>query len=137
MSHYITTNTSIYDDMINCNIFINELLIDYYDNKKFIFYYSTYEDLRNSILNNSFDKCKKLKNNLFYNKNNIFILRVKDNKIIKLPKLIINNTNSNFDYSFFIHMIKKKIYSIIVNSEINKNNLLIVNSIIYLYNNLF
>lgn len=136
MSYYITTNTSIYDNIINCNIFINELLIDYYDNKKFVFYYSTYEDLRNAILNNTFEKCKKIKNNLFYNKNNIFILRIRDNKIIKLPKLLINNPNSNFDYSFFIDMIKKKNYSIILNSQKNKNNLSIINSIIYLYDNL-
>lgn len=135
MSSYITTNISINDNVINSNTFVNELLIDYYDRNKFTFYYSKYDDLRKNILNNDFNNCKQLKNNLFYNKNDIFILRKKDNKIIKLPKLI-NNSNSNFDYSLYIHMIKKKEYSIILNSDNNDNDLSTINSIIYLYNNL-
>ena len=51
MNYYKTTNLSIQNNNINCNLFINELLLEYYDESKFNFYRENYEYLRKNMLN--------------------------------------------------------------------------------------
>lgn len=111
MKFFKTSNLSIQNDKINSNIFINELLQEYLDESKYIFYDETFDNIRKNMLFNQ-DKLKKIANNFYHNKNKIFIVRKKDNKIIKCNKII--NNNHYFNYSYFIDLIKnskkKKFY---------------------------
>jgi len=103
MKFFKTSNLSLLDCNINSTIFINELLLEYLDNSKYIFYNEEYNVLRNNIVNNIYNKNKIT--NSFFNKNEVYILRIKDNKILKLPPIF--NNNSLFNYSYFINIIKK------------------------------
>lgn len=133
MKYYKTSNLSIQNSNINTNIFINHLLLDYFDKSKFTFYNDTYNNLRKNLL---IDKYKKKKiDSSFFNSHNISILRIKDNKIIKLPQL--NNNNSLFNYEYFINLIKKSTKPFIFSdTSSNTNNFSSINSIIYLYFNI-
>lgn len=136
MKYYKTSNISIKNCNINTNIFINELLLDYLDVSKYYFYNEEYNNLRNNIVNNDYEK-NKIKNN-FFNKNNnenIMILRKSDNKIIKLPRLDYNN--SLFNYLYFINLIRKqKEIFFFKDNDNNIDNFSTINSIIYLYFNI-
>lgn len=133
MKYYKTSNISIQNDNINSTIFINHLLLDYLDSSKFYFYDDSFDNVRKNIINNKYEKNKIT--NTFFNTNYLTILRLKDNKILKLTTL--NNNNSLFNYEYFIHLIKKSKQPFIFTDNLsNTKNFTTINSIIYLYFNI-
>lgn len=133
MKYYKTSNLSIQNNHINSTIFINYLLLDYLDTSKFYFYNDSFDNVRKNIINNKYEKNKI--NNTFFNTNHVSILRLKDNKILKLPKL--SNNNSLFNYEYFISLIKKSKQPFIFSDNLsNTKNYSTINSIIYLYFNI-
>lgn len=134
MKYYKTSNLSIQNANINANIFINCLLLDYFDQSKFYFYNDTYDNIRKNIIKNKYE-IKKIVNQLFYTTKYMSIVRLKDNKILKLPKL--NNNNSLFNYEYFINLIQQSNKPFIFSdNSLNTQNFTTINSIIYLYFNI-
>lgn len=132
MKYFKTSNISVHNSNINTNIFINNLLLDYFDKSKFTFYNDTYDNIRKNLFINKYKK--NIISNTFFYHTDVTILRIKDNKIIKLPKL--KNNNSLFNYEYFINLIKNSNKPFIVSDTFsNTKDFSSINSIIFLYFN--